>query len=54
MDSTWVCPDIMEYGPENNIFMLKNNDEKWSRKKYFEIPPCAKPFLENLFYFIES
>ena len=22
-------------------------------EKYFEIPPCAKPFLENLFYFIE-
>jgi hypothetical protein len=31
----------------------KNDDEKWSRKNYFEIPPCAKPFLENLFYFIE-
>ena len=22
-------------------------------KKYFEIPPFAKPFLENLFYFIK-
>ena len=35
------------------IFSSKNDDEKWSRKIYFEIPPCAKPFLENLFYFIE-
>ena len=31
----------------------KNDDEKWSRKKKIEFPPCAKPFLENLFYFIE-
>ena len=22
-------------------------------KTYFEIPPCAKPLMENLFYFIE-
>ena len=34
-------------------FHPKNDDEKWSRKNYFEIPPCAKPFLENVFYFIE-
>jgi len=30
----------MEYGPEIN-------------KKIVEIPPCAKPFRENLLYFIE-
>ena len=23
------------------------------KKNIFEIPPCAKPLLENLFYFIE-
>ena len=23
-------------------FWPKNDGEKWSRKKYFEIPPCAK------------
>ena len=28
----------MEYGP-------KNDDEKWSRKNYFEIPPCGKIVL---------
>ena len=32
----------MEYGPEND-------DEKWSRKNYFEIPPCAKPFFGKSF-----
>ena len=35
-------------------FWPKNDDEKWHRKNYFEIPPCPKPFLENLFYFIEK
>ena len=34
-------------------FWPKNDGEKWSRKNIFEIPPCAKPFSENLFYFIE-
>ena len=24
----------------NDYFWLKNNGEKWSRKKYFEIPPA--------------
>ena len=32
---------------------FKYDDEKWSRKNYFEIPPFTQPFLENLFYFIE-
>ena len=35
------------------MFRPKNDNEKWSRKNYFEIPPCAKPFLENHFYFIQ-
>jgi hypothetical protein len=36
------------------IFLAKKDGEKWSRKKHFELPPCAKPFfLENLFYCIE-
>ena len=30
-------------------FWPKNDDEKWPRKNIFEIPPCAKPFSENLF-----
>ena len=30
----------MEYGSESNM----DDDEKWSRKNLFEIPPCAKPF----------
>ena len=32
----------------------KNDDEKWSRKSYFEIPPCAKLFLENHLYILHS
>ena len=36
------------YGPKNDC-----ESEKWSRKIIFEIPSCAKPFSENLFYFIE-
>jgi hypothetical protein len=45
----------MEYVPKINIFGLKMmvKTEKWSRKNIYEIPPCAKPFSENLFYFIE-
>ena len=35
------------------IFWLKNYGEKWSTKIIFDIPPCAKPFSENIFYFIE-
>ena len=50
--STLVCPVKMEYGPENNIFGLKMM-MKSGLKKFFDIPPCTKPFLENLFYFIE-
>ena len=30
-------------------FWPKNDDEKWSRKNYFEIPPCAGHFLLNEF-----
>ena len=30
-------------------FWLKNDDEKWCRKNYLEIPQWAKHFLENLF-----
>ena len=41
----------LEYRPKD--FRPKNDDVKWSRKNYLEIPPCEKPFLENLFYFIE-
>ena len=33
-NSTLVCLVKMEY-------VTKNNDEKWSRKNYFEIPPYA-------------
>ena len=39
----------MEYVPKIKL----NDGEKWSKKIVFEIPLCAKPFLENLFYFIE-
>ena len=46
-NSTLVSPVNMEYVTKNN------DDEKWSIKNYFEIPPCVKPFLENHFYFIE-
>jgi hypothetical protein len=35
------------------VYIIKNYGEKWSRKNIFEIPPCAKPFSENLFNFIE-
>ena len=39
---------------KNWYFWLKNDGEKWSRKKnIFEIPPCSNPFSENIFYFIE-
>ena len=30
-------------------FWPKNDDEKWSRKNYFEIPPCTSHFLLNQF-----
>ena len=43
----------MEYGPENNIFVLKMMMKSGPEKIYFKIPPCAKPFLEDLFFFIE-
>ena len=36
-NSTLVSPVKMEYGH----FWPKNDDEKWSRKNIFEIPPCA-------------
>ena len=42
----------MEYVPKINILDI-NDGEKWYRKNIFEIPPCAKPFMENLFYFVE-
>jgi hypothetical protein len=35
-------------------FWTRNDDEKWYRKNIFEIPLYAKPFSENLFYFIEG
>ena len=41
-DSTLLCPVKMEYGPEIKYFRPKNDDEKWSRKNYFEMPPCRK------------
>ena len=34
-------------------YATKNDSEKWARKNVFEIPPCEKPFSENIFYFIE-
>ena len=52
-DSTLVCPVKMEYRPENNIFVLKMMMKSGLEKNYFEIPPCAKPFLENLFFFLK-
>jgi hypothetical protein len=45
-------PDIvyvlkMEYVSKISIFGLNKNDsEKWYRKNIFEVPPCAKPFLD--------
>ena len=42
----------MEYGPENNIFVLKVMMKSGLEMIILKIPPCAKPFLENLFYFI--
>ena len=35
------------------IFLVKYDGEKLSRKNIYEIPPCAKPFSEIIFYFIE-
>ena len=43
----------MEYGPENNIFDLKMMMKSGLEKFFFEIPQCAKPFFENIFFFIE-
>ena len=34
-------------------FWPKNDDEKWSRKNIFEIPPWACRNLKNIFYIIE-
>ena len=34
------------------IFVLKMMMKSGLEKNHFEIPPCTKPFLENLFYFI--
>jgi len=45
--------DFKEYVSRITIFGLKNDCKKRYRKNTFEIPPCAKHFLENLFYFIE-
>jgi hypothetical protein len=39
----------MEYVSKINIFGLKNDGEKWSRKNIFEIPPCTSHFLSNEF-----
>ena len=43
----------MEYVHKINIFGLKMMAKSGLEKNIFEIPPCAKPFSENLFYFIE-
>ena len=40
-NSTLVSPVKMEYVVKFYHFWPKNNDEKWSRKNIFEIPPCA-------------
>ena len=32
----------MESVSKNAIFWPKNDGEKWSKKIYFEIPPCGK------------
>ena len=42
----------MEYVSRINIFELKMMVKKWSKKIIYEISPFAKPFLENIFYFI--
>ena len=43
----------MEYGPENNIFALKMMMKSGLEKKVLKFLQGFKPFLENLFYFIE-
>ena len=35
----------MEFVSKNPIFWPKNDGEKWSRKIYFEIPPCGKMII---------
>ena len=38
----------MEYGPENNIFVLKMMMKSGLEiKNYFEIPPCVSCFLNK-------
>ena len=32
---------------QKKYFWPKNDDEKWSRKNYFDITPCASHFLFN-------
>ena len=39
-NSTLVSPVKMEYVTKK-YFWPKDDDEKWYRKNYFEIPPCA-------------
>jgi hypothetical protein len=34
-------------------FWPKNDDENWSRKNIFEIPPCACRNFKNIFNIIE-
>ena len=47
----------MRYPGQNGIwvnfyhFWPKNDDEKWSRKNIFEIPPCALKNYKNILTF---
>ena len=41
-ETTVVFTLKIESVPKNIVFGLKNDGEKWSRKIYFEIPPCGK------------
>ena len=43
-DSYIVFTLKMESVSKKYNFWPKNDGEKWSRKIYFEIPPCRKPF----------
>ena len=46
---TIVYPFKIEYGFKINIFVVKNDNEKWSRKNISEILPCASHFQINWF-----
>ena len=51
----FVSKKNSKWPSKKNLFSKTANSRLFFaiRKNYFKIPPCAKPFLENLFYFIE-